>query len=294
MPRSTKIKNRRLWWSVLALLFVVLALMVWGFVIEPRRLVIREVALTLPDWPRGNDRLRVAVLTDLHVGSPHHGVARLRSIVDRVNSLNADVVLLLGDYVIQGVAGGEFVAPELIAPELHRLTARHGVFAVLGNHDWWLNAVRVRNALDSAGIPVLEDSAVHITAGDRKLWLTGISDFWEGRHDVAAALRHVTTIDPVIAFTHNPDVFPGIPDRVSLTIAGHTHGGQVRLPLIGPPVVPSRFGQRYAYGHIVEGKRHLYVSSGTGTSILAVRFRVPPEIVILTLRSSAAPSASAQ
>ena len=294
MPRSTKIKNRRLWWSVLALLFVVLALMVWGFVIEPRRLVMREVALVLPNWPRGNDRLRVALLTDLHVGSPHHGVARLRSIVDRVNSLNADVVLLLGDYVIQGVAGGKFVAPELIAPELHRLTARHGVFAVLGNHDWWLNAVRVRNALDSAGIPVLEDSAVHITAGDRKLWLTGISDFWEGPHDVAAALRHVTTVDPVIAFTHNPDVFPGIPNRVSLTIAGHTHGGQVRLPFVGPPVVPSRFGQRYAYGHIVEGARHLYVSSGTGTSILPVRFRVPPEIVILTLRSSAAASASAQ
>ncbi len=84
-------------------------------------------------------------------------------------------------------------------------------------------------------------------------------------------------------FTHNPDVFPMISDRFSLLIAGHTHGGQVNLPLLGRPIVPSVYGQRFAYGHVVEGGHHLFVSPGLGTSILPVRFRVPPEVTLLVL-----------
>lgn len=100
------------------------------------------------------------------------------------------------------------------------------------------------------------------------------------------ALSKVPSTMPVITFTHNPDVFPDIPPRVALTIAGHTHGGQVALPVLGRPVVPSRYGERFAVGHIVEQGRHLFVSTGLGTSILPVRFRVPPEISILTVQSS--------
>jgi predicted MPP superfamily phosphohydrolase len=111
--------------------------------------------------------------------------------------------------------------------------------------------------------------------------LAGVSDLWEGKHDVQAALQEVPESAPVIVFTHNPDVFPDIPRRVSLTIAGHTHGGQVYIPGVGRPVVPSRYGQRFAIGHIEEDERHLIVSSGLGTSILPVRFLVPPEISIL-------------
>ena len=91
--------------------------------------------------------------------------------------------------------------------------------------------------------------------------------------------------EPVLLLTHNPDVFPMVPDRVALTIAGHTHGGQVRLPWIGAPIVPSRFGQRFAAGHVVEGNRHLFVATGVGTSIIPVRFRVPPAVTILRLES---------
>jgi predicted MPP superfamily phosphohydrolase len=90
----------------------------------------------------------------------------------------------------------------------------------------------------------------------------------------------------VLAFTHNPDVFPQVPHRVALTIAGHTHGGQVALPFVGRPVVPSKYGQRYAIGHVVEDARHLFVSPGIGTSVVPVRFQVPPEISVLTLRSA--------
>jgi predicted MPP superfamily phosphohydrolase len=282
-----QLKSRnKLWIRAAALIsFAVVAFALWGFVIEPRRLIVREVPLTIRNWPQANDGLRVAVLTDLHVGSPHHGIRKLRSIIQRVNDSHADIVIILGDLVIQGVVGGKFVAPESIANELELLRPQRNVFAVLGNHDWWLDASRVRRSLERAGITVLEDSAAAVDVRGKRFWLAGISDFWEGQHNVSAALRTVAEGQPVIAFTHNPDLFPDVPPRVALTIAGHTHGGQVNLPIIGPPIVPSSYGQRFAYGHVVERGRHLYVSSGTGTSIMPVRFRRPPEIVILTLRT---------
>lgn len=279
-------RRRKIFAGLAGIGLLVLALGTWAFWIEPRRLVVHESMLAVPEWPQQNDGLRVAVLADLHVGSPHHGVGTLRQIVDRVNELQPDVVLVLGDLVIQGVVGGEFVAPEVIATELRRLDPRHGTFAVLGNHDWWLDADRVAAALRNAGITLLEDTAQEVRFGRARFWLAGVSDYWEGRHDIAAALAAVPDGEPVIVFTHNPDIFPGVPQRVALTVAGHTHGGQVDLPLIGPPIVPSEFGQRYASGHIMEDGRHLFVSTGIGTSILPVRFRVPPAIFLLTLRSN--------
>ncbi|MFO1320934.1 MAG: metallophosphoesterase [Burkholderiales bacterium] len=265
-----------------------LALALWGFAIEPARLVQKEYSLTLTAWSERCNGLRVAILTDLHVGSPFNTLERLTNIVATVQAARPDLILLAGDYVIHGVVGGRFVAPEAIAGRLAGLSAPAGVYAVLGNHDWWFNAARVRRALESVGIPVLEDAAVDIRTGSCAARLVGIGDFWEGRHDVRAALAAVPADDeqPLIAFTHNPDVFPGIPARVTLTIAGHTHGGQVYLPLVGRLVVPSRYGERYAIGHVVEDGRHLFVSAGTGTSILPVRFLVPPEISILTLRAA--------
>jgi hypothetical protein len=167
---------------------------------------------------------------------------------------------------------------------LGQLESQFGSFAVLGNHDWWLDGPRVGAALELARITLLEDSATAIAVAGQPLWLAGVSDFWEGEHDVRSALLQVPEAAPVILFTHNPDIFPEVPARVSLTVAGHTHGGQVNLPLIGRPIVPSQFGQRYAAGHVVENGRNLFVSTGLGTSILPVRFRVPPEIVVLTVR----------
>jgi predicted MPP superfamily phosphohydrolase len=245
---------------------------------------VREITLAVPGWSAAHEGLRVALLADLHVGSPHHGLPKLRHIVDRLDTLQPDLVLLLGDYVITGMPGGRFVEPESASVVLHDVRARHGAFAVLGNHDAWFNKERVQNALERAGVRVLSDAAAAVEIAGDTLWLAGVSDLWTGNHDIKAALEHVPPDAPVLLFTHNPDIFPDMPRRVSLTVAGHTHGGQVRLPIIGRPVVPSRFGQRYAAGHVVEEGRHLFVSSGTGTSILPVRFRVPPEIVVLTLR----------
>jgi predicted MPP superfamily phosphohydrolase len=261
----------------------------WAAWWEPASLRNEDHELALPGWPAACDGLRVAVLADLHVGSPWNGPDKLAEIVDLTLRARPDLVLLAGDYVIHGVPGGTFVPPEDAARTLASLAAPLGVHAVLGNHDWWLDAPRVRAALESAAISVLEDAARPLRRGACRFWLAGISDFWEGAHDAGAALRDVPEGEPVIAFTHNPDVFPEIPARVTLTIAGHTHGGQVYLPGVGRPVVPSAYGERYAIGHVEEAGRHLFVSSGLGTSIVPVRFLVPPEVSVLTLRSIGGP-----
>ena len=273
---------RRIWRrSRVAAGCALLAMALWAFWIEPASLITQNERVSVRLSRSGS--VRIAILTDLHVGSPFNGISKLREIVNLTNAARPDVICLLGDLVIQGVVGGRFVAPEDIAGELQRLRATVALFAVLGNHDAWLDHARVRNALERNGIHVLEETAARVETPAGPLWIAGISDLWTGRHDIAAAVSAVKDDAPVILLTHNPDVFPLVPERVALTLAGHTHGGQVRLPFLGRPVVPSQFAQRYAAGHVVEGGRHLFVATGLGTSILPVRFRVPPAVTMLTV-----------
>ncbi|MFT4561666.1 MAG: putative MPP superfamily phosphohydrolase [Gammaproteobacteria bacterium] len=262
-----------------------MVLAIWSLCIEPGSLKIVEHHLRLPDWPKACAGLKLAVLADLHVGSPFNGIDKLREIVELTNRSKPDLVLLPGDFVIDGVLGGDFVPPETAANVLGKIEASAGIFAVLGNHDWWLDPSRVERALADANISVMEDRSQKITHGACSFFLVGVSDFTEGPHDLEKALSEVTASDSTLLFTHNPDVFPEIPDHIELTIAGHTHGGQVYLPGLGRLVVPSGYDERFAIGHIVESGRHLFVSSGIGTSILPVRFLVPPEITLLTVDS---------
>lgn len=261
---------------------VVLALGLRAFWLEPASLVVVEEHLEIP-WSAPRP-LSIAVLTDLHVGSPFNGVDKLRAVVARTNAARPDVIFILGDLVIQGVTGGRFVPPEAIAVELASLRAPAGVLAVLGNHDAWLDHDRVRRAVEHAGIRVVEDTAVRVDTPAGPVWVAGVSDLWTRPHDIRAALAAVPAdAAPVLLLTHNPDIFPDIPARVTLTLAGHTHGGQVRFPLLGAPIVPSMFRQRFAAGHVVEEGRHLFVATGIGTSIFPVRFRVPPAVNLLTV-----------
>jgi uncharacterized protein len=253
----------------------------WAVVVEPGRLVVRETRVRSARWPRPD--LRIAVLTDLHVGSFRNGLDRLDEVVARTNAERPDLVVILGDLVIHDVILGRFVPPEATAARLAGLRAPYGVMAVLGNHDWWLGGKRVRDDLERAGIRVLENEATPIDEGARRFWVAGLADLWTRPVSIPRALARVPADEPVLLLTHNPDVFPGVPPRVALTLAGHTHGGQVALPILGRPVVPSRYGQRYAYGLVVEDGRALFVSPGIGTSLLPVRFRVRPEISMVTL-----------
>jgi predicted MPP superfamily phosphohydrolase len=257
----------------------------WAFWLEPASLRNENHEIDLPSWPAGCDGLRIAVLADLHVGSPFNGLDKLARTVELTLRAKPDLILLAGDYGISGIIGGTKVSAEEIADGLRPLVAPLGVFAVLGNHDWWTGAPRMRRALESVGIPVLEDSSVVLDRDGCAFRLAGLSDYWEGRRNYRAALEKSSASMPTIALTHNPDAFPEIPKPVDLMIAAHTHGGQVYLPLLGRLIVPSKYGQRYAIGHIVENGRHLFVSSGLGTSIIPVRFLVPPEVSVLIIHS---------
>ena len=265
-------------------LAVALALGLDAFWIEPSRLVVNRQELRIPNWPAALSGLRVALLSDLHVGSPFWDVPRLRELVTRVNDERPDLILLGGDYLINGVPFGTHVAIEPIAQELSQLRAPLGVIAVLGNHDWWNDAAHVRAAFEARGITVLDDEARRIDARGSSFCVLGLRDEYERKLSARRELDLALPGLPLIVLVHEPDIFAELDDRPSLVLAGHTHGGQVDLPLLGRRVVPSQFGQRFAAGHIVENGRHLFVTTGVGTSILPVRFRVPPEIALLTLR----------
>lgn len=257
----------------------------WAFWLEPASLKTGNYEIALSSWPRACDGIRVAILADLHVGSPYNGADKLNRIVELALSAKPDLILLAGDYVVHRVVGGTFISPEVIARGLRGLAAPLGVFAVLGNHDHWLNARQIAAAFSAVGVKILEDDTVALTSGHCSFWLVGLSDFWEGARQYKAAFAKAPAGATVLAFTHNPDAFPSLPAVATIVFAGHTHGGQVYLPGLGRLIVPSRYGDRYAVGHIVERGKHMFVSPGIGTSILPVRFMVPPEISVVVLRA---------
>jgi len=131
----------------------------------------------------------------------------------------------------------------------------------------------------------LEDEVVEIRWRDKSFWLAGLADLWTRPQQIDETIAKAPPGSTMIALTHNPDIFPRLPPNVPLLLAAHTHGGQVSIPLIGTPIVPSRFGSKYTAGHVFENGHHMFVTTGIGTSILPVRFRVPPEIVVLTVKS---------
>jgi predicted MPP superfamily phosphohydrolase len=275
----------------------------YALAIEPRfRLIVTRYALSPPRWPDGQGTIRIAALADLHACEPWMPVSRIEEIVAATNALKPDVVVLLGDYVasirhrlLTGV-----VSPQAWGRALAGLSAPLGVHAILGNHDWWTGAAAARAGLADNGIAVLENDATLLTPSrGPAFWLAGIADqlayafSWhhhphQGADDLPGTLAKIPEDGrPIVLLVHEPDIFPSVPARVSLTLAGHTHGGQVDLPIIGRPIIPSRDGDRYAYGHVVEDGRHLIVSGGIGCTGLPIRFGVPPEIVLIELGGAA-------
>ncbi|WP_429813410.1 metallophosphoesterase [Ensifer sp. B1-9] len=280
------------------------ALSGYAFAVEPlARLNVTRYSLTPPGWTPGL-KLRVVALADIHACEPWMPASRIASICRQANNLGGDVTVLLGDYA----AGMNFVTRYVDSSEwaksLATLTAPLGVHAVMGNHDWWEDKTAQRNgrgptfghkALQDVGINVYSNRAIRLEKEGQGFWIAGLEDQlalvpgkkWQrqrmkGLDDIEGTLAQVSDGDPVILLAHEPDIFPSVPSRVALTLSGHTHGGQVRL-LGYAPVVPSRFGDRYAYGHMVENDCNLIVSGGLGCSLAPVRFGVPPEIVVIDL-----------
>ncbi len=258
----------------------------WGFLVEPRMVRERHLRLETVRWPGHCRDLRIAVLGDFQVGAPWFKLKQLDKVVARVNAMEPDLVVLLGDYVIEGVLFGRFVEPAGIARSLSLLRARYGVFSVLGNHDWWHDGDEIRGLLEDAGIAVLENQSVPIELPDGRIWIAGLADESTREPCVETAYRGVPDNEPVIALAHDPVTFFQIPDRTVVTFAGHTHGGQFRLPLVGTPYPVGGTPRRMAYGLVEEAGKHLYVTSGLGTSAVPARFNMPPEIAMITLAAA--------
>ena len=271
---------------------------VYAFDVEPlHRLVVTSYAPALPNWDPGL-RLRVAVLADFHICEPFMPFDRVAEIVDATNALKPDLVLLLGDYPAGKIAWRKLPLDQF-ARMMEDLKAPLGTHAILGNHDWWDDkAVQkarrgppaVKGLLEARGIPVMENQALRLTKDGRPFWIAGLADqqpfedVWTSVSyaDVPRTLAAVTDSAPVILMAHEPDIFMDVPDRVSLTLAGHTHGGQVRI-FGRSPAIRKIYGHDYSYGHVVQDGRHMIVSGGFGMSRIPMRFGVPPEIVLLEL-----------
>jgi predicted MPP superfamily phosphohydrolase len=268
---------RRALLLVVALALLLIGWAYWGAIADP---VVREAEVALPGWPAGAAPVRAVLISDIHVAGPDMPPARVARIVARINALRPDLVLIAGDLVSdRRLATRHYSLAEAIAP-LAALRARYGIIAVLGNHDHWRDEAEARAVLTGAGIRVLDNDAV--AAGP--LAVGGLDDAFTGHDDLAAALAALRALPGArILLSHSPDPFPRVPADIGLMLAGHTHCGQIRLPLIGAVSTMSDFGDRYACGLVRENGKVLIVSAGLGTSVLPLRLGAPPDLWLVTI-----------
>lgn len=244
---------------------------------------VSHVEVKLRDLPQAFDGLTIAQLTDIHHGF-YTGLDYIHRCVEIVNSLQPDVIVLTGDFTY---GGRKYVDP--CAEVLKGLRAKAGTYAVLGNHDYYVGASAMATALKNAGCSMLIDGLDRLELRGEKLWLAGTDDLYYGTTDIKKLLGDIPRKAPRIVLAHNPDFieeFAAKDQRVDLMISGHTHGGQIRLPLAGAPHVSSAYGQQYIIGLNRKDEMQIYTSRGIGTVFLPTRVDCPPEIALITLKSS--------
>jgi predicted MPP superfamily phosphohydrolase len=249
---------------------------------------VRQIALALPNWPVWKRPLRIAFLSDFHVGSHTGDVIRLARIVEEAREYRPDLALYGGDFVNLIPFGGGRVPPETVAAILSRLDAPLGRVAVLGNHDRNYGLDDVTKALRANGIMVLFDSVHEAAFEGSRVPIVGIHDARRDRLESHAILTKLDASKPAIVLAHDPHWFAYLPAGPHLMLAGHTHGGQICLPGYGPLRNASWAPLRWSYGMIVEGGKRMYVTSGLGCSALPLRVAARPEWVLLELNGAGA------
>ena len=298
-----KLNKRILLYLLLLLAAGFCSWLAYAYFVEPDRLVVNQDTIAVKGWAPAFDGLKIAMIADIHGGSNNVTEERLREIVARTNAERPDLIVLLGDYVSEeqlGPAGRHRplrMPMATIADNLTGLQAKYGVYAVLGNHDGWYGDEKVAAELTRVGCRVLQNEVAVIEKDGKRLKILGLMDHlklsprWTQTSADLKPIANSNGEGNLIVLEHSPDILPiitgdlSISDDLRLILAAHTHGGQVWLPILGRPIVPSSYGQQYAYGHIFENDVDMYVTSGIGTSILPIRFMVPPEIVVLTVRA---------
>ncbi len=260
--------------------------MVDTFVLEPRRIRVEEVTVPIKGLGADLDGFTMCQITDVH-HSPIIGLGYVDEVVELANSLKPDLMVLTGDYIDESKS---YMEP--VIKSLSRLRAPYGTIAVLGNHDYFIGAEYSADVVRSAGIPLLQNSHTIIERGRAPLCIAGTRDYFEDSPDVGAALKGVAPDVPRILLNHHPDYCEYLPGgyRIDLILSGHTHGGQVRVPISRfAPIVPSNFGQKYSGGLVTldrTGGTQVYVSRGIGVVLIPVRFNCPPELTRITLVSA--------
>lgn len=283
-PHTTpKGKKRKV--SSLILLALCFISLIWASFVEPRLLTVTHLDVPVQEWKGTENEYTIVLLTDFHAGSSKSEEKRLSRIVKKVEDLSPDRILLLGDYC-KGATMQTTMPPEKIGKLLAPLVDIAETDAVLGNHDDHCK-FEVIDALTNAGIRVLEKESILVLKDGMPLQFSGTLDYTNyPKSSIAAIPERKSTAIPHILLTHSPDIFPKVPEnKVSLIVAGHTHGGQICLPGGFPIITSSNYGWKYAYGFIKDDHgRQMIVSRGLGTSLLPLRFFCPPEIMVLHLK----------
>lgn len=298
-----KMPSHRALAGVIATLGVGALCLAYSYFIEPARLVVTRSEITIKDWHPAWNGLKIALISDIHGGSNGASAAQIRRVVESTNAEQPDLIVLLGDYISQGTTRHPVSDRPLrmpvseVADNLSGLQAKYGVYAVLGNHDGWYGDGEIASELTRVGYRVLQNEIAIINRDGVPLRLLGLKDHLKLDSWISfdATIRSTVARYPrdgqIIALEHSPDIlyifnyWKHLNPDLKLMLAGHTHGGQVWLPIVGAPLVPSSVGQRYAQGHVEEEGVHMFVTSGVGTSVLPFRFLVPPEVAIVTVRA---------
>lgn len=256
--------------------------LVYSTLIEPDAIEITRRTIRLHKLPPAFDGFTIVQISDLHMGE-WMTLERMLSAVERVNALDADVVAITGDFVTLI----RRTTPDQITTALRQLRAREGVIGILGNHDHWTNAGIVSQAVRDSGAQLLINEHRTIQRSDSTLYIAGVDDIWDNQHDLDAALRGIPEDACAILLAHEPDFADHVASdgRVALQLSGHSHGGQVHLPLIGSPILPY-LGRKYYLGQYTINQLTLYVNRGLGVVDPFVRFNCPPEITHFTLRQA--------
>lgn len=257
--------------------------------LEPNRPHIVRQDFWLQRWPERLNGFTIALLSDFHY-DPYFSIHPLRAAIPLVNGLRPDLIALTGDFVSVPLSGRRRAIAAAFDAEpcarlLREMTAPHGLWAVLGNHDAETDPLHVTRALEAENIHVLANQSVAIERDGARFWLAGINDAISGDPDLGRSLRGVSLNEAVILLAHEPD-FADAASRfpVDLQLSGHSHGGQVRLPLL-PPLYLPELARKYVWGTYQVGRLALYTNAGLGTVGIPVRLNCPPEITLLTLRS---------